>query len=218
MVTLLQKSTRNQSGHHVEVRRITAELNNNQHIFESLDSRQCTPILWQIFMDSRRFFSAGIDIRGNLPQSLLRTAYNEVATGIVQAHSNVPYTELLGQDLGEASHEPKAGTSDGGRAQGGAKTFRHVPAAIKAILRGARSKYPALVIADLMGASESPLQYSQVKMGPDGACLDFLCFGSCKNSHCSYKHTATASIAATRAEVVTPKLGAAYSAYDAGHT
>jgi hypothetical protein len=81
----------------VEVlRRIMAELKNNQHIFESLDSRQCRSILWQIFMDSRRFFSVGINVWGNLPQSLLRTTYNKVAAGIVQAHLNVPYAELLG--------------------------------------------------------------------------------------------------------------------------
>jgi hypothetical protein len=217
-VTLLQKSTGNWSGHHVEVRPIMAELNNNQHIFESLDSRQCTSILWQIFMDSRHFFLVGIDVRGNLPQSLLRTTYNEVAPGIDQTHLNVPYAEVLGKDLGVASHELEAGTGDGGRTQMGAKTFRHVPAAIKTILRGARSKYLALTIADLMGAHESPLQYAQVKMGPDGACVDFLCFGSCKNSRCSYKHTATASIVATRAEAVAPKLKAAYKAYNAGHT
>jgi hypothetical protein len=145
-VTLLQRSTGNRSGHHVELRRITAKLNNNQHIFESLDSRQCTSILWQICMDSRRFFSAGIDVWGNLPQSLLRTTYSKVAAGIVQAHLNVPYAELLRQDSGGASHEPETGAGDRGQAQMGAKTFRHVPPAIKTILRGARSKYPALTI------------------------------------------------------------------------
>jgi hypothetical protein len=82
----------------------------------------------------------------------------------------------------------------------GARTFRNFPAAIKTILRCARSKCPALTIADLMSAHEPPLQYAQVKMGSNRACLDFLCFGSCKNNRCSYKHTATASITATRAE------------------
>jgi hypothetical protein len=47
--------------------------------------------------------------------------------------------------------------------------------------------------------------------------LDYLCFGTCKNNRCSYKHTEMASIQTSRAEAVTPKLGAAYSAYDAAH-
>jgi hypothetical protein len=55
-------------------------------------------------MDSRRFFSAGIDVRGNLTQSLLGTTYKEIVAGIVQAHLNVPYAELLGQASGELSY------------------------------------------------------------------------------------------------------------------
>jgi hypothetical protein len=79
------------SGHFVEVMRITAELNSRQFIFEVLEPNQVASLLWQIFMDARRYFSTGIDTQGNLPQSLLRTTYDEVAIGIVQAHLNVPY-------------------------------------------------------------------------------------------------------------------------------
>jgi hypothetical protein len=97
------------------------------------------------------------------------------------------------------------------------RTFRHVPPSIKAILHGARSKYPSLTVAELMAAHEPPLQYAQVKLGPSGSCLDFLCFGACKNTRCSYKHAATAAVPAARAEAVAPKLSDAYNAYDAAH-
>jgi hypothetical protein len=160
------------------------------------------------------FFSAGIDVRGNLQQSLLRTTYNAVTVGIVQAHLNVPYAELLGQDSGESSYSQKA-ESTGGWALMETHTLRHVPVAIKKILQGARSKYPALTMAELMAAYTLPLQYAQIKLGPSGSCLDYLCFGSCKNSPCSYKHMANASIATARAEAIAPKLGAAFTAYDA---
>lgn len=132
----------------------------------------------------------------------------------MQAHLNVPYAELLGQGSGEASYGPETGSS-GGRAQSETRTFRHVPTSIKAILRGARSKYPAVTMAELMAAHSPPLQYAQIKLGPSGSCLDYLCFGSCKNARCSYKHAANASIATARAEAIAPKLGAAYTAYDA---
>jgi hypothetical protein len=49
--------------HYIKVLRIAAELN----------ARQIASLLWQIFMDARHFFSRGTDIRGTLPQSLLRT-------------------------------------------------------------------------------------------------------------------------------------------------
>jgi hypothetical protein len=201
------------SAHYGEVRRIAAELNNNQQMFETLDARQIASLLWQIFLDSRRFFSAGMDVRGNLPQSLLRSTYNDLAAGIIHAHNNVPYTELLGRDpSGDLGHETGTATA---RASSESRTFRHVPPAIKRILQGARSKYPAVTIAEIMAAHSPPLQYAQVKLGPNGSCLDYFCFGHCKNTSCSYKHDATASISVARAEAIAPKLGAAYTAYDA---
>jgi hypothetical protein len=90
-VELLRLVVGPRCGHYELVLRITAEVNARQHIFEALTARQIASLLWQIFMDARRFFSTGIDIRGNLPQTLLRTAYNEVAAGIVPAHLNTPY-------------------------------------------------------------------------------------------------------------------------------
>jgi hypothetical protein len=116
------------------VRQSAAELCHRQDIFKNLEARQIASLLWQIFMDARRFFSAGIDIRGNLPQSLLRNTYNKIATGIVQAHLNVPLAQLLGQDSGEASHSPDTGAGEGSRTRPEPRTFWHVPAAIKTIL------------------------------------------------------------------------------------
>lgn len=112
--------------------------------------------------------------------------------GIVQAHLNVPYSQLLGQDLEEVSYSPDTGASTGTtRARSNKpQNFWHVPTAIKAILWGAQSKYPALTIA------EPPLQYAQVKLGLNGSCLDYLCIGSCKNNQCTDKHFATVSVAA----------------------
>jgi hypothetical protein len=75
-----------QSGHFLEVMRITAKLNAWQFIFKALEPGQVASLVWQIFMDAHRFFSTRIDLQGNLPQSLLQTTYNKVAIGIVQAH------------------------------------------------------------------------------------------------------------------------------------
>jgi hypothetical protein len=139
------------------VLRITAELNARQHIFEALTARQIASLLWQIFMDARRFLSTGIDIRGNLPQTLLRTTYNEVAAGIVQAHLNAPYARLLGQDAGEPSEgTDMLGDASPALARGESRIYRHVPSSIKTALRGVKSKYPAITIAEIMAAHDPP--------------------------------------------------------------
>jgi hypothetical protein len=218
-VEFLRNIVGERCGHYIEVRRITAEVNARQYVFESLDPRQIASLLWQIFMDSRSFFLTGVDVRGNLPQSLLRNTYNEVAAGVAQAHLNVPYSLLMGQDTGEPSYSNKRRQTTGGTGTSRAevRTFRHVPASIKTILQGVRSKYPTVTIAEHMAAHEPPLQYAQVKLGPSGSCLDFLCFGACKNARCSYKHDAASSIPTVRAEAIAPKLGAAYNSYDAAH-
>jgi hypothetical protein len=102
-VELLRHLVGERSRHFVKVMQITAELNSRQFIFEALKPDQVASLLWQVFMDARRFFSSGIDTQGNLPQSLLRTTYNEVAVGIVQAHLNVPYAQLMGNDTPDES-------------------------------------------------------------------------------------------------------------------
>jgi hypothetical protein len=219
-VELLRHLVGERSGHLLEVMRITAELNSRQFIFEALKGDQVALLLWQIFMDARRFFSTGIDTRGNLPQSLLRITYNEVAVGIVQAHLNVPYAQLMGNDIEEEAmgyperRPPPNNTAPGTEVS---RTFRHVPASIKAILRGVRSKYPSVTIAELMAAPSPPLQYRQIRLGPNGSCLDYLCFGLCKNNSCPYKHEVGSSIPTVMAKAVAPKLGVAYAAYDAAH-
>jgi hypothetical protein len=58
----LQHIVGHRLAHYVEVWRIMAELNNHQQMFETLDARQIASLLWQIFIDSRHFFSAGMDV------------------------------------------------------------------------------------------------------------------------------------------------------------
>jgi hypothetical protein len=66
-----------------------------------------------------------------------------------------------------------------------------------------------VTIADLMAAHLPPLQYGQAKLGPKGSCLDYLCFGACKNTKCTYKYSVTAAVPAARADSVAPKPGMA---------
>ena len=106
-------------------------------------------------MDPRWFFSTGVDVQGNLPQSLLRkTYYNEVAMGNVQVYLHVPYAQLMGQDPGESSDglqfdRTQEGSNLVSGRSGEPRLFRHVPTLIKTTLQGAQSKYPLTTIAGL---------------------------------------------------------------------
>jgi hypothetical protein len=102
----------------------------------------------------------------------------------VQAHLNVPYGTLLSTDTEEAvpRHPGREEGAYDASSRTESKSFWNVPPTIKTLLRGARSKCPSLTITKLMAAHEPALQYAQVKLGPSGSCLDFLCLGSCKNN------------------------------------
>ena len=57
---------------------ITQEMLRNAHVFEESGPRQIASLLWQTFLDSRRFFSDAIDRRGRLPMSNLQLLLSTV--------------------------------------------------------------------------------------------------------------------------------------------
>jgi hypothetical protein len=89
--------------------------------------------------------------------------HNKLAARIVQVHLNVSYIQLfLGQDFGEASYIPDTGSRTGSMRAHASKpcNFWNVLVAIKMILWLAQSKYPALMMADLMWTHNPSLQYA----------------------------------------------------------
>jgi hypothetical protein len=99
----------------------------------------------------------------------------------------------------------------------GPKVYRQVPGPIKAALTGARTAYPGVRLAAIIAAAVPPLPYSKVKLGPSGACLDFLALGECLNDQCTYRHDAGMTVPPTQVGRVAPKLKAAFESYRAAH-
>jgi hypothetical protein len=100
----------------------------------------------------------------------------------------------------------------------GQRNFGRVPGPLKAALAGARTKYPTIRVSDIMHAVSPPVKYTNIKLGPTGACLDMLCLGSCKEPSCTYKHpTARVSIDPARASKTAAELKPAYAQYVATH-
>ena len=92
-----------------------------------------------------------------------------------------------------------------------------IPVAVKAALKGARTRFPNVTILDIMGAASPPLSYHQVKMGPGGSCMDYLVLGQCKNRSCTFKHSGDQVITDAQAAKAAPKLKGAYEKYAAAN-
>jgi hypothetical protein len=56
--------------HYLQVKQIGLELSKNVSAFESLTAQNVATRVWQIFFDSRRFFSEAINDTGTLPVSI----------------------------------------------------------------------------------------------------------------------------------------------------
>jgi len=173
-----------QCSHARMVRDITQELANQEMALESIQPRQVASILWQIFIDAHFFFMAGVSQDGRLPGSRLDAVLREVGRGLVAAENNVPYGELMGPAAGlplTTPHQPGAHgqgkEGKGNRVPTAPEEWPLsytgvIPVAVKAALKGARTRFPNVTILDIMGAASPPLSYHQVKMGPGGSCMD----------------------------------------------
>lgn len=208
--------------HFREARAITRILGRQRQTLESMSARQVATILWHVFMDARVYYSTLIDLSGSLPESNLRVLRGMLETTMIPEQVNVPYGQLL---LGITEPEPRSGgggqdSYEPPRYEGSSdvpidqRVFSRVPGPIRAALAGARTKYPAIRIAAIMAASTPPIKYNAIKVGPNGACLDMLCFGLCQDPGCTYKHPLTRiSIDPARASAAASKLKAGYAAY-----
>ena len=96
----LMETTGTESDHGIQVENIASELIASPFLFERVSRRQIASLMWQVFMDARRFFSTGPDAHGRVPQSRLRNVHSDLMQGNIQEHVNVPYDKLLGSSRG----------------------------------------------------------------------------------------------------------------------
>jgi hypothetical protein len=207
--------------HYAAVHAIGGELSGNMQAFQRMTARQVATVIWQIFLDSRRFFGTGIDHAGNRPVSRLAHLHNHVAAGTIPEFGNVPYQLLLtnpgprpGNPEPPASSRGTSGAIPGGHV---GTTFSRVPPPIEAVFRGHMSRFPQLTVAEVMTAQVPPVPYSHFKVGAPGACLDYLCLGQCKNASCTYKHDPSTVFSDAQVRRVVPKMQAAYTSYKSSH-
>jgi hypothetical protein len=218
---LLQRMHGARCHHFRETRAITQILGRQRQAFEGMTARQVATILWHVFMDARVYYSTLIDLAGALPDSNLRVLRGMLETTMIPEQVNVPYGQLLSSvpeeipmGHGPRSYDPPPNDAGAGDVPVGQRTFNRVPGPIRAALSGARARFPHIRIADIMAAATPPIKYSAIKLGPNGACLDMICLGLCKEPECTYKHPVTRiSMDPARALGAAAKLKVGYAAY-----
>jgi hypothetical protein len=92
----LERMVGNRCPHRIMVFRLADMLVRQRNTFEAMTPRQIASLIWQIFLDARRFFAASTDGDDRLPTSNLAYTCNAVAAGIVNEEANVPYDDLVG--------------------------------------------------------------------------------------------------------------------------
>jgi hypothetical protein len=210
--------------HYLQVKQIGIELNRNVSAFESITARNVATIVWQIFLDSRRFFSEAINDTGTLPKSRLTHLLNQIDAGHIPIFDKVPFNELLGPVLDEVSdgdnrtHDARRNGAGAGTPEGQHLTMTYpVPSELATVFRGALTRYPGLRITEVMAAHSPPLTYKDYKLGSGGTCMDFVCLGKCQNPTCSYKHSMSLRIPASSLAARVPKFKIAFDAYKIAH-
>jgi len=201
------------------LREITQELATQEMALESINGKQVASLLWQIFVDARYFFMAGVNPQGRLPGSRLDQVLRAVGRGLIATENNVPYGELMA-DTPNPHHQGSSLSNVKKAPSGGQEwplTYPGTPSVLKEALKGARTRFPNITVLDIMGASATPLTYHQVKVGPGGACMDYLALGQCKDPKCSYNHAPDQMVTAAQATKAAPKLASAFKLYAAAH-
>jgi hypothetical protein len=206
--------------HYLKVLAITRTLVRETQSFEQAGPQAIASLVWQIFLDSRRFFSDSVDGDGNLPASNLSYILNQLSAGLMTIHTNVPYQELTNAPgTGQEDTVPRGPTErNAGRkteTSTGPHVYGGVPAEIKLLLAGAVTKHPTITMAKVMAAETPPVPYQAMKLGKNGACLDFLALGQCATKNCSFNHDKNIHIDPAQLRKVLPKLRDAYAKYEA---
>jgi len=195
--------------HRQMVFEITHEMLQHAHVFEELTPRHIASLLWQRFSDA-------VDHRGVLPMSNLQLLLSTVRSGDISMHSSMPFTLLSGESDGDPTSAYKtSGPAKGGVTSSTHQEYASVPAKFVQLLGDARTRYPCIRMTTILGAAKPAIPYKDIRLGPIGACSDFMMLGKCMSPSCSYKHNKTSMVEAKHVDAVFPRVQKAWEAYKA---
>lgn len=166
--------------------------------FELLEKNNVAHLLWAIFTDARSYFNTAHDIMGNPPVSSLDWLIGALKGGTLPSTLGTPLQSLLSREGGPA----KTPRGDGGQAnnrrpeepatpryqRGPQEPNTNVHAKIEAATAAARRCNPRVDYRMVMQTAPQPKPRITVMQLNRAGCFDYLFFGNCSNSRCSFKH------------------------------
>ena len=175
-------------------------------------------ILWRVFVDTRECFS---HLGPGLPESQLYSLRHDVRGCSLRVSINCPVALLLNSPSAAVVSQAGNGNALGGRSGygggsigsattmstltgsaprepvpliGGKRTNPTPIPEVVAIMQGLRAKRPGVDMNAVMRSEK--LTIAEIGIGGKGACLDFMYFGECARSGCSYEHGPVRNVSA----------------------
>ena len=193
--------------HLLEVQGVYQVLSDKAGVYETMSGELVAETLWQIFIDAREYFS---QTGPELPVSQLFALRDSIRSCTLKETINCPVDRLLGRlspSVALVSQTTSGGGSRGSRVSGGGSSLSTLTARASAaggtvvggkrtnpapipeivtIMSAFREKMPGVDMVTLMRSQK--LLMADIGIGGRGQCMDFMYFGECVRSGCTYSH------------------------------
>jgi hypothetical protein len=216
-IRLLTELVGLRSTHLREVVAIRRKLRQKVDLYIDMGPKEILYLLWAIFLDAREVFSHQIDDLEGIPESQLKYTTGFLGVGRIPMDIIGVPVQQFGAD--ERSTAPTSGLSSlsGSRSDDIFKPAdfvvpknSKVPDDISAVTMPLMDKFPKVTASALMNHGQ--LKYDDIRVGNNGACLNYNLLGVCHDPKCSYRHS-QARPTAERTKLVAEALRPAVQSY-----
>ena len=221
--------------HLTEVQGVYQVLAEKGAVYELMSMEVIAEILWRVFVDARECFS---HLGPTLPESQLYSLRHDIRGCSLRVSINCPVALLLNRPSAAVVSQASSGSALGGRGGyggstassgttmstltgsvprepaplvGGKRTNPTPIPEVVAIMQGLRAKRPGVDMNALMRSEK--LAIADVGIGGRGACLDFMYFGECTRSGCSYDHGPARNVSAGKRRDCVRRMTTAAAGY-----
>ena len=221
--------------HLTEVQGVYQVLAEKIAVYETMSAELIAETLWRVFVDARECFS---HLGPGLPESQLYSLRHNLRGCSLRVSINCPVAQLLNLSSLAVVSQADSGSALGMRAGYGGSSVgcatalstltgsvprepapvvggkRTNPAPIPevvAIMQGLRAKRPRVEMNALMLSEK--LGIAEVGIGGRGACLDFMYFGKCARSGCTYDHGPACNVLAGKCRDCVKRMTKAAAGY-----
>jgi hypothetical protein len=161
-------------------------------MFQLVTKEQVTHLLWAILIDARTYFSTPHDQMGNPPASRLDWLVSAMRGGALPATMGTPLLSMFGGTKEQGPRNPllpgsQSGTREEGR-QPGPHTNPQVNSRIADATAGAHCCAATVNFRLVAAAAAAPKPQLSSMSLCRGGCFDYLFFGKCSATRCTYEH------------------------------